>query len=129
VLVEEHRLATDSPCRFVVEGAAGELPAQGRLALYRTAQEALSNVRKHAPGAPVDVRLAWEPGAAVLVVEDRAGRPGRIPSEPGEGGYGLVGMAERARLLGGEFAAAPTTDGFRVALRLPLQARTTQEAT
>jgi signal transduction histidine kinase len=121
-LVEEHRRATDTPCRLRVEGAPGELPADGRLALYRTAQEALSNVRKHAPGAPVDVRLAWEPAAAVLVVEDHAGRRARVPAEPSDGGgYGLVGMAERARLLGGELEAAPTPTGFRVALRLPLQ--------
>ena len=121
-LVEEHRLATDTTCRLHVEGVPGELPADGRLALYRTAQEALSNVRKHAPGAAVDVRLAWEPTAAVLVVEDQAGRAARIPSERSDGGgYGLVGMAERARLLGGDLEAAPTATGFRVALRLPLQ--------
>ncbi len=118
-LVEEHRLATDAPCELTVEGEPRELPAEGGLALYRTAQEALSNVRKHAPGAPVDVRLAWEPDAAVLVVEDRPGRPAREAVDGG--GYGLVGMTERARLLGGDLAAAPTPTGFRVALRLPLQ--------
>jgi signal transduction histidine kinase len=122
-LVEEHRLATDTPCRLQVEGVPGELPPDGRLALYRTAQEALSNVRKHAPGAPVDVRLAWEPAAAVLVVEDHAGGPAQVPAERPDGGYGLVGMAERARLLGGDLEAAHTPGGFRVALRLPLQGR------
>jgi glucose-6-phosphate-specific signal transduction histidine kinase len=62
----------------------------------------------------------------VLVVEDHAGRPARIPADRSNGsdggGYGLVGMAERARLLGGDLEAAPTPTGFRVALRLPLQA-------
>jgi signal transduction histidine kinase len=124
-LVEEHRLATDTACRLTVEGVPGELPAEGRLALYRTAQEALSNVRKHAPGAPVDVRLAWEPDAAVLDVQDGAGPSTGRPAAPGQGnggGYGLIGMAERARLLGGDLVAAPTPQGFRVTLRLPLQA-------
>ena len=122
-LVEEHRAATGTTCELTVEGTPEKLPAEARLALYRTAQEALSNVRKHAPGAPVDVRLCWQPEAAVLVVEDRAGRP--APS-PATGGYGLVGMTERARLLGGDLAAEPTPTGFRVALRLPL-ARDHQE--
>jgi signal transduction histidine kinase len=128
-LVEEHRLATGTPCRLTVVGEPRELPADGRLALYRTAQEALSNVRKHAPGAPVDVRLTWEPDGVALVVEDRPGHPAAppAPDRGGGGGYGLVGMAERARLLGGDLAAEPTPTGFRVALRLPLQARAPQE--
>jgi signal transduction histidine kinase len=120
-LVEEHRRATGSSCEFTIEGVPGQLPAEGRLALYRTAQEALSNVRKHAPEAAVRVRLAWEPDAAVLVVEDCAERrPTEPPPPAGAGGYGLVGMAERARLLGGDLAAAATPTGFRVLLRLPL---------
>jgi signal transduction histidine kinase len=124
-LVEEHRLATGARCGLTVEGQPRELPAEGRLALYRTAQEALSNVRKHAPAAPVDLRLTWEPDAAVLVVEDRPGRPAGQPEDGG--GNGLVGMAERARLLGGDLAAGPTPTGFRVELRLPLQAGAPQE--
>jgi signal transduction histidine kinase len=128
-LVEDHRRATGTPCRLTMEGTPGQLPAEARVALYRTAQEALSNVRKHAPGAAVEVRLVWEPDAAVLVVEDCAERPPVEPPAPsGTGGYGLVGMAERARLVGGDLVTAATPTGFRVLLRLPLQAGSSEEA-
>jgi signal transduction histidine kinase len=96
------------------------LPADARLALYRTAQEALSNVRKHAPGARVDVRLAWRTDDVCLVVEDGGGATPDAQVSSSGSGYGLTGMSERARLLGGELDARPTASGFRVALRLPL---------
>jgi CheY-like chemotaxis protein len=81
----------------------------------RTAQEALSNARKHTPGAPVTVRLSRLDGRTELEVRDRAG----APPVRGPGGYGLVGMAERAALAGGELDVGPTEDGWRVRLVLP----------
>jgi signal transduction histidine kinase len=88
--------------------------------VYRTAQEALTNVRRHATAERVDVRLDYGPESTVLVVEDHT-----IPGSPPpptvglNGGYGLTGMRERAELLGGELHAMPTPGGFRVELRLP----------
>jgi len=83
--------------------------------VLRTAQEALSNVRRHAPGAPVTVRLARVGDGMRLDVTDVTGhRP-----EPGTGGYGLVGMAERAAMIGAHLDAGPTEDGWRVSLTLP----------
>jgi signal transduction histidine kinase len=80
-------------------------------AAYRTVQEALTNVSKHAPGAPVTVRLA--PVGAGLSVSVRNAAPPvppRATDLPG-GGHGLRGLRERAELLGGAVQAGPTEDG------------------
>ena len=102
---------------LTVTGEPAELPSDARLALYRTAQEALTNVRKHSDAERVDLRLDYEHGGARLVVED-VGRPLGTGNGAG-GGYGLTGMRERAELLGGRLRAGPTPDGFRVDLWLP----------
>lgn len=109
------------PVAFAVSGQARELAPDARLALYRTAQEALTNVRRHAAAERVELNLAYTPDATVLVVQDhaRAGTPPPVPLSLAGNGYGLTGMRERAALLGGELVAAPTADGFRVELRLP----------
>ncbi len=109
---------------LTVTGTPRDLPSDARLALYRVAQEALTNVRRHADAERVDVALAWSPGEVVLTVEDRAGVPvgagGEAPRRVGPGGgHGLTGMRERAELLGGTLDAGPTPDGFRVRLALP----------
>jgi signal transduction histidine kinase len=109
------------PVAIEVHGEPRELAPEARLAVYRTAQEALTNVRRHATAERVDVELTYLPGSTVLVVEDHAvnGSPPAILATPNGGGYGLTGMRERAELLGGELLAAPTKQGFRVELRLP----------
>jgi len=106
-----------------VHGEPHELAPEARLAVYRTAQEALTNVRRHATAERVEVELTYLPGSTVLVVEDRAvnGSPPAIVATSNGGGYGLTGMRERAELLGGELLAAPTIQGFRVELRLPTE--------
>ncbi|MFJ3515978.1 sensor histidine kinase [Streptomyces sp. NPDC090131] len=98
----------------------------GRTA-YRIVQEALTNVRKHAPGADVDVRLTGGPGDG-LTVEVRNARPSvpdparaAAPGAAGGSGQGLIGLAERARLAGGELTALPADGGFRVHAWLPWQ--------
>ena len=113
---------TGVPARFTSSGTPRELASAVRLALYRVTQEALTNVRKHARPARVEVRLNYLPDEISLTVEDfEAGgaSPGAGPSPPGEQGYGLTGMRERAELLGGTLAAAPTGAGFLVVLRVP----------
>jgi signal transduction histidine kinase len=108
------------PVALEVRGEPRELPPDARLAVYRTAQEALTNVRRHATAERVDVRLDYSPDSTVLVVEDHAVPGSPPPAEIGlNGGYGLTGMRERAELLGGELLALPTPTGFRVELRLP----------
>ncbi|TDD12102.1 sensor histidine kinase [Nonomuraea deserti] len=114
-LAVEHRSAGGALCEVEVSGDVSALPAGARLAVARTAQEALTNVRKHAPGAAVTVTLRNLGGWCELKVRDDGGA---APAQDGAG-YGLVGMRERAELLGGSLTTGPEGDGFRVLLRLP----------
>jgi signal transduction histidine kinase len=109
------------PVAVEVHGQPRELAPDARLAVYRTAQEALTNVRRHAAAERVQVSLDYLPDRTVLVVEDHAaaGTPPPVAPEVTGSGYGLTGMRERAKLLGGELLASPTGTGFRVELRLP----------
>ena len=121
-LADAFREQTDVDCDLAFDGEPRELSSEARLAVYRTAQEALTNVRRHARPAHVDLRLRYEPAGTRLVVEDvRAdGDAGPAADERERGlGYGLTGMRERAELLGGRLAAAPTPTGFRVELFIP----------
>jgi signal transduction histidine kinase len=109
------------PVDVQVRGAPRELAPDVRLAVYRTAQEALTNVSRHAAAERVEIELSYLPESTVLVVADHAsaGTPPPAPVGFGTGCYGLTGMRERAELLGGELLAGPTDDGFRVELQLP----------
>ncbi len=91
-------------------------PAAG-LAVYRVAQEALTNVLKHAgPGATASVRLRWEPDRITLIVADDGA--GNTPSDGR--GRGLTGMRERVEPRGGTVRAGPLPDGgFEVHATLP----------
>jgi signal transduction histidine kinase len=122
-LTSDFTADTGIPCRFIQAGDGRELPPAVRLALYRVAQEALTNVRKHARPEEVAVRLEYLAGTVALTVEDSARSPVRTGAwtartDPG-GGYGLTGMRERAGLLGGVLDAGPTEAGFRVRLVVP----------
>lgn len=108
------------PCRLTVSGEAHELGSEARLALYRIAQEALTNIVNHAKPHHVELQLRYEPSFTRLTVEDfaKAERTGIAVNGAG-GGYGLTGMRERAELLGGTLTAGPTPCGFRVELAVP----------
>jgi signal transduction histidine kinase len=84
--------------------------------LYRAAQETLTNVRKHAPGAQVEITLQYGQNDVTLTVTDRGGTHAATAKESG---YGLTGMRERAELLGGTLDAGPVEDGWRVRLTVP----------
>jgi signal transduction histidine kinase len=107
----------DVPCRLTVSGTAHELAPEARLALYRVAQEALTNITKHAAPDRVEVQLTYGPEAIRLTVEDFAAAGAVRAAETG--GYGLTGMRERAELLGGTLVTEATPSGFRVALDVP----------
>lgn len=116
VAAELRELATAHPDAVVDVAAGARLGAREAETVLRTAQEALSNARKHAPGAPVTARLHPDgAGAVVLEVVDVAGGP--PPADDGLGS-GLTGMAERAALVGARLDVGPTADGWRVALRV-----------
>ncbi|MEU6412333.1 histidine kinase [Microbispora sp. NPDC046933] len=92
------------------------VPAPVRATVRRVVREGLTNAAKHAPGAPVTVRLAHAPGEAVVTVANAAPRrPGRGVT----GGYGLRALAERVRLQGGSLSGGPAGGGFTLTVRLP----------
>jgi signal transduction histidine kinase len=103
---------------ITVAGQRRALPAEASQAVRRVAQEALTNARKHAPGAKVRVRLEYGPHEVTLDVRDSGGSPGELSAAGG--GYGLLGMRERAELLGGSLDAGPDEEGFVVTLRVPV---------
>ena len=124
-LVQSFEEQAGIDCAFELTGTPRELSSEARIAVYRTAQEALTNVRKHADAERVELRLHYDEDGTTLVVEDHARavvRPGgggtAVLTDSG-GGYGLSGMRERAELLDGRLSAAPTGAGFRVELWLP----------
>ncbi|GAA3874730.1 histidine kinase [Saccharothrix violaceirubra] len=106
------------PVRLAVE--VDSLPAPVSGAVYRTVQEALTNVRKHADGAATSVRIAAVgEELRVEVHNEPSAHPDRRRL-PG-GGHGLVGLRERAALLNGVFEAGPSEDGgFSVRVTFPL---------
>jgi len=119
-LADLHRLVDSSG---IDTRLTGELPpalsAPAQRAVYRTIQEALTNARKHAPGATATVEL-WQDGTDVGVTVTNSA-PTR-PSLPLPGSQqGLIGLHERAELLHGTLESGPTTEGgYRVRLRVPL---------
>ncbi|WP_214317282.1 sensor histidine kinase [Nonomuraea sediminis] len=109
--------ATGLKVRVEQPDSDGVPPAVG-LSAYRIVQESLSNAMRHAPGATVTVRIAREQGEIRLSV---ANGPGTRPGGPAGAGQGVVGMRERAVLLGGTLEAAPRRDGgFEVLAVLPV---------
>ncbi|MEZ0089635.1 sensor histidine kinase [Streptacidiphilus sp. EB129] len=113
-------VARNEGAELVVVGEPRPLSAEASVAVRRTAQEAFTNVRKHAPGAPCAIRLSYLDGTVELEVRNSA-PPGAVASElAGSGsGLGLRGMRERAELLGGSLVAGPDQDGFLVRLSVP----------
>jgi signal transduction histidine kinase len=105
------------------EGTPRPLAPGVELCVYRVVQEALTNVLKHAPGARAAVRLTYEPHqVTVSVMDDGQGViPDRVRTD---GGHGLLGMRERAKLYGGQISIGPQEQGgFAVRLTLPTSAR------
>src|SRR5690606_7896237 len=96
-----------------------------QLAAYRTVQESLANALRPAPGAPCVVTLASDEDAVAVTARNEPAGPaaGRGPTAArlgGSGGFGLLGMRERAELTGSDLRYGPTPDGgWEVVLRLP----------
>lgn len=102
-------------------GTARPLPPGAGLTIYRIAQESLTNILKHAgPGANATVLLQWAPTSLVLQVDD----DGRGAAAVSDGaGHGLLGMRERAAMLGGSLSAGPRPGGgYRVRAEIPVPA-------
>lgn len=115
-LVETAR-AAGTPVSLTLEGAVTPLPTGVDLCAYRILQEALTNVRRHAPGAAIEVVLTYTPDTLHLRVRDHG--PG--PTSPDPDGQGLLGMRERAIMVGGSLTTgAADGGGFVVEAELPV---------
>ena len=115
-LVETAR-AAGSPVTLTLEGTVVPLPTGVDLCAYRILQEALTNVRRHAPGASVEVELEYQPDALRLRVRDH----GSGTTSEDADGHGLLGMRERAIMVGGTLTAGPAEGGgFAVDAVLPI---------
>lgn len=113
--------ATGTPIRFTLRGPVVPLAPSVDLAAYRIVQEALTNARRHAPGAGVEVDLRYEARALRLRVRDDG--PG--PAAGASDGNGLMGMRERATMVGGTVRTGPADGGgFLVEVKLPIEVAT-----
>ncbi len=104
-----------------ITGTPRPTSAELSVALRRTAQEALTNASKHAPGAAPTVQLAFAPDVLVLTVTDTGCPEGVAASALADtgGGYGIEGLRERAELIGGTLEAGPLGPGWQVRLSVP----------
>ena len=110
--------AAGLPVDLSIEGTARALPLGVDLSVYRIAQEALTNVRKHSAGSEARVLLRYSDDAVEVTVEN----DGVAVTNGHAGGHGLIGMRERVAVFGGTLDAGPLRDGgFRVIARLPVR--------
>jgi signal transduction histidine kinase len=137
-LIDAARDASVAGTRLIMSGPVGPLDPGVELAAYRIVQEALTNARRHAPGAAVDVELRYGgdtlrlrvrdngPGPVGVVTAarpDEAGDDPRKDAPPRDGGHGLFGMRERAFSVGGAlYTGAAPGGGFLVEAVLPAEA-------
>jgi signal transduction histidine kinase len=111
------------PVNLSVSGVPRPLPQGMDLSAYRILQEALSNAMRHAPGSTVQVEVAYFPSSVVIKVRNDVSPA--APASNGNGaapvaGHGIIGMRERAAMLGGQLEARPTDEGgFLVTAVLP----------
>ncbi|WP_326726737.1 sensor histidine kinase [Streptomyces phaeochromogenes] len=125
-LADEAR-AVGQRIELTTDGLPERAPTTHRLAVYRIVQEALTNARKHADGAPVTVRIDYGPPTTLVEVSNPPGTP---RTDTVGSGYGLVGLRERVTALGGHLNSGPAGAGaWRLAARIPHPAGIEQNGT
>src|SRR5580693_8456783 len=116
-LVDHFRRDFGLTVAYTVSGTERPLPPDLGLALYRVTGEALTNVARHAVGAAARVELCYDAQAVRLAVTDDGGEPSALAAEGS--GWGLAGVRERIKRLGGEFTAGPDGPGWSVVVSAP----------
>lgn len=116
--------AAGLPVRFGTEGLVRELPGSIDVALYRVAQEALTNALRHGDGGQVDMKLTYEPDEITLCVKNPVDTRASAHPVPGTR-RGLAGLRQRVALFGGRFSSGPTEDGrcWEIRATFPLEGR------
>jgi signal transduction histidine kinase len=116
-LIDSYKADMNIDVALRIEGESRTLPTDPSLALYRGAQEALTNVARYAPGACTTVTVRYESGCTRLSVTNG---PSSAPPHQGMGGgRGLEGLRERIERAGGTISAGPTDEGWRVDIEVP----------
>jgi signal transduction histidine kinase len=119
-LAAQYQAAGDATIQLTITGQPRPLSEQAAQVAYRTAQEGLTNARKHAPGQPVALTLAFEPAQVAVTVENPlppGNQPGPLAATGA--GAGLTGLKERAALAGGTLEAGPADGTWRIGLTIP----------
>jgi signal transduction histidine kinase len=119
-LAAQYQAAGDAAINLTVTGQPRPLSEQVTHVAYRTAQEGLTNARKHAPGQPVTLGLGFEPGQVTVSVANPLPPAGyTAPLAATGAGAGLTGLKERAALTGGTLEAGPADGTWRIDLTIP----------
>jgi signal transduction histidine kinase len=124
-LADTHRSRHHPPVSFGISGQPRPLPPEATVALIRTAQEALVNTAKHAPGQPVDIGLHYGEDDVQMIISNPLPPGSHNSPGPGaafgtvNGGYGLTGMRERLLLIGGSLTAVPGDGRWTVTAQVP----------
>ena len=116
-LIDSYEADMNLDVTLRIEGESRTLPADPSLALYRGAQEALTNVARYAPSACTTVTVRYEPDRTTLSVDN--GLSATPAREGMGGGRGLEGLRERVERAGGRMSAGPTPKGWRVEIEVP----------
>jgi signal transduction histidine kinase len=116
-LVEHFRRDFHLAVTYTVEGGPRPVAADVGLALYRVTAEALTNVARHAAGASARVELSFEAARIRLTVTDAGGQRSALASTGS--GWGLAGVRERIKRLGGDLVAGPSGTGWSVVVSVP----------
>jgi signal transduction histidine kinase len=116
-LIESYKTDMNLDVTLRIDGQARTLPAEPSLALYRGAQEALTNVARYAPSARTTVTVRYEHESTRLSVDN--GISASPPRHGMGGGRGLDGLRERVERAGGTLSAGPTAEGWRVEIEVP----------
>lgn len=112
--------ATGSPVTCNLADDFDQLPGRLATVVYRVIQEGLTNAIKHAPGAPIDVRVAVTTDVRIAITNSATGRRLDAPAAPGSG-RGIAGLTERVHAASGIFASGPTAEGgWQLTAELPL---------
>ena len=116
-LIESYKADMNLDVTLRIEGQARTLPPDPSLALFRGAQEALTNVARYAPDASTTVIVRYDPDRTRLCIDN--GGSAAAPRQGMGGGRGLEGLRARIEQTGGVMSAGPTADGWRVEIEVP----------
>ncbi len=119
-LVDNFTTRTGIPCTLALGNGDLDLPDPYATTIFRVLQECLTNVAKHAGATHVHVDFMRDAEHAVLTVTDN-GRGFAAEASSPTGSFGLIGMRERAYIVGGELTLSSTEGGTRVQLRVPIR--------